>query len=224
MSALAARRPLVVMLSPALSLLGVFVAAPMALTIWLAFQDWSTETGFGEARFVGLDNFLAIFGPTSVGRDFKGALVNTAPLHARLGRADPAAVGRARTSRLPTAGQGRRDASDHPVLDLYGADDRGRARLVEALFAERGSDQPDARLGRPPARTMAVLAGHRARFDRHPQRLAASRLFHGAGGRGADADPRLAARGGGARRRRSDTPLRLCDPAAAQAHAACSRP
>ena len=77
MSALAARRPLVVMLSPALSLLGVFIAAPMALTLWLSFQDWSTETGFGEARFVGLDNFRAIFGPTSVGRDFIGALVNT---------------------------------------------------------------------------------------------------------------------------------------------------
>ena len=77
MSALAARRPLFVMLSPALSLLGVFVAAPMALTIWLSFQEWSTETGFDEARFVGLDNFRAIFGSTSVGRDFIGALVNT---------------------------------------------------------------------------------------------------------------------------------------------------
>ena len=65
------------MVSPALSLLGVFIAAPMALTIWLSFQDWSTGTGFGEARFVGLDNFRAIFGPTSVGRDFIGAFVNT---------------------------------------------------------------------------------------------------------------------------------------------------
>ena len=72
------RRPLAVMLSPAVSLLGLFVFAPMTLTIWLAFQEWSTETGFDEARFVGLDNFLAIFGSTSVGRDFKGALVNTA--------------------------------------------------------------------------------------------------------------------------------------------------
>ena len=77
MSALAAARPVVSMLSPAVSLLGVFVAAPMALTIWLSFQDWSTGTGFEEARFAGLDNFLAIFGPTSVGRDFKGALINT---------------------------------------------------------------------------------------------------------------------------------------------------
>ncbi len=77
MGALVARRPLFVMLSPALTLLGVFIAAPMALTIWLSFQDWSTETGFGEARFVGLDNFRAIFGPTSVGRDFTAAFLNT---------------------------------------------------------------------------------------------------------------------------------------------------
>jgi multiple sugar transport system permease protein len=77
MSALVARRPLFVMLSPALTLLGVFIAAPMVLTIWLSFQDWSTETGFGEARFVGFDNFRAIFGPTSVGRDFTGAFLNT---------------------------------------------------------------------------------------------------------------------------------------------------
>jgi multiple sugar transport system permease protein len=77
MSALVARRPLFVMLSPALTLLGVFIAAPMVLTIWLSFQDWSTETGFGEARFVGLDNFRAIFGPTSVGRDFTDAFLNT---------------------------------------------------------------------------------------------------------------------------------------------------
>ncbi|MGN6099637.1 MAG: carbohydrate ABC transporter permease [Devosia sp.] len=67
-----------VMLGPALVLLGVFVLVPMLLTIWLAFQDWSTGTGFDTARFVGLDNFTEIFGPTSVGRDFKGALVNTA--------------------------------------------------------------------------------------------------------------------------------------------------
>jgi multiple sugar transport system permease protein len=66
-----------VMLSPAVSLLGVFVATPMALTVWLAFQEWSTETGFADARFVGVDNFLAIFGSSSVGRDFKGALMNT---------------------------------------------------------------------------------------------------------------------------------------------------
>jgi multiple sugar transport system permease protein len=78
MSARTRKLPLAVMLSPAVVLLAVFVAAPMALTIWLSFENWSTETGFGEARFVGLANFLEIFGPTSVGRDFKDAFVNTA--------------------------------------------------------------------------------------------------------------------------------------------------
>jgi multiple sugar transport system permease protein len=71
-------RPLIVMLGPAVALIGVFIVVPMLLTIWLAFQTWSTQTGFETARFVGIDNFLAIFGSTSVGRDFKTALVNTA--------------------------------------------------------------------------------------------------------------------------------------------------
>jgi ABC-type sugar transport system permease subunit len=69
---------LLVMLGPALVLLGVFVVVPMLLTIWLAFQRWSSETGFDTAHFVGLANFATIFGPASVGRDFKGALLNTA--------------------------------------------------------------------------------------------------------------------------------------------------
>jgi ABC-type sugar transport system permease subunit len=70
--------PVAVMLGPALVLLGVFVLLPMLLTLGLSFADWSTGTGFETARFVGLQNFFDIFGPTSVGRDFKGALVNTA--------------------------------------------------------------------------------------------------------------------------------------------------
>jgi multiple sugar transport system permease protein len=71
-------RSLALLLSPALALIGVFVIVPTLLTIWLAFQSWSTQTGFETAKFVGVDNFLAIFGPTSVGRDFKTALANTA--------------------------------------------------------------------------------------------------------------------------------------------------
>ena len=71
-------RSLIVMLSPAMGLIGVFIIVPMLLTIWLAFQSWSTQTGFETARFVGIDNFLQIFGSTSVGRDFKAALLNTA--------------------------------------------------------------------------------------------------------------------------------------------------
>ena len=66
------------MLAPAVTLIGAFILVPMLLTVWLAFQDWSTQTPFATATFIGLDNFREIFGPTSVGRDFKGALVNTA--------------------------------------------------------------------------------------------------------------------------------------------------
>lgn len=65
------------MLAPATALLGVFILVPMLLTIWLSFHDWSTQTGFETAQFVGIQNFLDIFASNSVGRDFKAALVNT---------------------------------------------------------------------------------------------------------------------------------------------------
>lgn len=67
-----------VMLMPATGLIGVFILVPMALTVWLSFHTWSTQTGFETARFVGLQNYRDIFGPISVGRDFKQALWNTA--------------------------------------------------------------------------------------------------------------------------------------------------
>jgi multiple sugar transport system permease protein len=50
----------------------------MLLTIWLAFQEWSTQTGFNTARFIGPQNFIEIFSNSSIGRDFKAALINTA--------------------------------------------------------------------------------------------------------------------------------------------------
>lgn len=56
----------------------VFIVVPMALTIWLSFHAWSTQTGFETARFIGLQNFFDLFGSSSVGRDFKAALINTA--------------------------------------------------------------------------------------------------------------------------------------------------
>ena len=65
------------MLAPATALLGVFIIVPMLLTIGLSFTEWSTQTGFETARFVGIQNFLDIFAGNSVGRDFKAALVNT---------------------------------------------------------------------------------------------------------------------------------------------------
>ena len=66
------------MLAPATVLIGVFILVPMLLTIWLSFQNWSTQTGFEAARFVGVQNFVDIFSNSSIGRDFKTALVNTA--------------------------------------------------------------------------------------------------------------------------------------------------
>jgi ABC-type sugar transport system permease subunit len=66
------------MLAPATLLLGVFIIVPMLLTIWLSFHNWSSQTGFETARFVGLQNFFDIFASNSVGRDFKAAFVNTA--------------------------------------------------------------------------------------------------------------------------------------------------
>ena len=72
------RTPLFVMLAPAVSLVGVFIFLPMLLTIWLSFHVWSTQTGFGSARFVGLQNYTDLLSQLSVGRDFRQAFWNTA--------------------------------------------------------------------------------------------------------------------------------------------------
>lgn len=66
------------MLAPATGLIAVFVLAPMLLTIGLSFTQWSTQTGFDTAEFIGLSNFTNLFGPTSIGRDFRAAFFNTA--------------------------------------------------------------------------------------------------------------------------------------------------
>jgi multiple sugar transport system permease protein len=67
----------VAMLAPATGLITVFIFVPMLLTIWLSFQAWSTQTGFETARFIGVQNFIDIFSNSSIGRDFKAALINT---------------------------------------------------------------------------------------------------------------------------------------------------
>lgn len=66
------------MLGPAVLLIGIFILVPMVLTVWLSFHDWSSQTGFNAARFVGLRNYEDLFAPISVGRDFRRAFVNTA--------------------------------------------------------------------------------------------------------------------------------------------------
>jgi multiple sugar transport system permease protein len=72
------RAPAAGLLAPAFALISIFVFVPILLTLWLSFQDWSTQTGFDAARFIGLGNYFEIFGPTSVGRDFRTAFFNTA--------------------------------------------------------------------------------------------------------------------------------------------------
>ena len=69
---------LTILLGPAVGVIAVFIFIPMVLTIWLSLHDWSTQTGFETARFVGAGNFLEIFSSSTIGRDFKGALANTA--------------------------------------------------------------------------------------------------------------------------------------------------
>jgi ABC-type sugar transport system permease subunit len=66
------------LLAPGVGLIAAFMFAPILLTIWLSLHRWSTQTPFNAAEFIGLDNFLDLFGPTSVGRDFRTAFVNTA--------------------------------------------------------------------------------------------------------------------------------------------------
>ena len=66
------------MIAPAAGLIGIFILLPMVLTVWLSFHDWSTQTPFHTAKWVGLQNYEDIFSNISVGRDFKAALRNTA--------------------------------------------------------------------------------------------------------------------------------------------------
>jgi len=72
------RKWTIAMLVPSLVPIAVFVLVPIGLTLALSLTKWSSQTPFSSASFVGLANFAEIFGSSSVGRDFKGALVNTA--------------------------------------------------------------------------------------------------------------------------------------------------
>lgn len=65
------------LLTPSVGLISVFILLPIVLTIWLSFNDWSTQTPFTDARFTGLGNYTALFEDGPVGRDFRQATVNT---------------------------------------------------------------------------------------------------------------------------------------------------
>lgn len=64
-------------LAPSVGLIGVFILIPILLTVWLSLHRWSTATPFGDAEWVGLQNFDALFSSDLVGRDFRQALRNT---------------------------------------------------------------------------------------------------------------------------------------------------
>ena len=93
-------------LAPSVGLLGLFVLLPVALTIWLSFQDWSTQTPFGASTGAGLANFRSLFGD-GLGRPrLQAGACQHGALHGGLGRADPAAVGRVRPAGLPASRSG----------------------------------------------------------------------------------------------------------------------
>ena len=150
-----------VMLAPAVALIGIFVLVPMRSPSGCPSRTGRRRRPSPRPASSALDNFREIFGATSVGRDFKGALANTAiytALSVLLILPLSVAFGLLVYQRL----RGRRHGAAHrAVLDLHGADDRGRAGLLEALFADRGAAQSDARAG---------SASHRSPGSRRPTR------------------------------------------------------
>jgi ABC-type sugar transport system permease subunit len=71
------RRWTVAFVAPGAGLLAFFVILPVALTIWLSFRTWSSQTPFGSSSPTGLENYRALFDDGPVGRDFRKAFRNT---------------------------------------------------------------------------------------------------------------------------------------------------
>ncbi|WP_084517991.1 carbohydrate ABC transporter permease [Microtetraspora niveoalba] len=61
-------------LSPAMAVIGVFVAVPIALTFWISLHDWSMYTPLSEMSWRGLGNYRDLL----AGQEFFTALRNTA--------------------------------------------------------------------------------------------------------------------------------------------------
>ncbi len=172
----------------------------MLLTLWLSFHDWSTQTGFETARFVGLANFAEIFGPHSVGRDFKACPRQHGALHGcfRWLLILPLSVALGLLVHQRGVAGGNVPAH-RAVLDLHGADDRGaRWSGRSSIRRPRGRSTRCSAwvgIGRSPG---CPSPEHGADFDRAAECLAAGRLFHRARRCRADPDPRHALRGGDA--------------------------
>lgn len=62
-----------IMLSPGIGLLGLFVILPILLTAWISLHSWSMYTPISDMTFVGLDNYRGLLGD----RTFMRGLTNT---------------------------------------------------------------------------------------------------------------------------------------------------
>ena len=178
-----------IMLAPAVALIGIFILLPMLLTVWLSLQDWSTQTPFGTAAFIGLDNFRDIFGSTSIGRDFKGALLNTAlytAMSVALILPLSVALGLMVYQRSVAGGTMLRTV----LFSTYMVPMIAVALVWSKLYSptEGPLNQMLGLIGLGPS-AVALLAKHRAGLDRAAERLAAGRLFHRARRRRPDPDP-----------------------------------
>jgi multiple sugar transport system permease protein len=65
------------LLLPSVGLIGAFILLPILLTVWLSFNDWSTQTAFTDAQYAGLGNYRQLLDDGTVGRDFRQATANT---------------------------------------------------------------------------------------------------------------------------------------------------
>ena len=185
-----------IMLAPAVALIGIFILLPMLLTVWLSFQDWSTQTPFGTAAFIGLDNFRDIFGSTSIGRDFKGALLNTAlytAMSVALILPLSVALGLMVYQRSVAGGTMLRTV----LFSTYMVPMIAVALVWSKLYSptEGPLNQMLGLIGIGPLPWLSSPE-HRAGIDRAAQRVAAGRLFHRACRRRPDADPGQPLRGG----------------------------
>ena len=57
-----------VYLGPAVAVMAVACLVPLLSALQLGFYDWSMGTPWGEARWVGLDAFIAAFNDAAVWR------------------------------------------------------------------------------------------------------------------------------------------------------------
>ena len=61
------------LLAPGLGLLLAFVVTPVLLTAWISLNEWSMYTPLSGMTYVGLKNYLSLFGD----RVFNAALRNS---------------------------------------------------------------------------------------------------------------------------------------------------